>query len=123
MDTLETEEIHRAIGHFVYEFSRLEDWLRVTLQHLLKIDPDAFSVVSAGLDFAFFCNASKALLKEDSTLVSDAPAHSKAYRTVPRSERTPKAGCPWGMDRRHGNSYRAKLACGWRIFRTTRRIA
>ncbi len=78
--TGEIEEVHKAIGHFVYEFSRLEDWLRVTLQHLLKIDPDAFISLSAGLDFAFLCNASLAALKEDATRSTDASALQKVIK-------------------------------------------
>jgi hypothetical protein len=65
-------DVHRAIGHFVYEFSRLEDWLRIALQDILSIEPDAFSLISGGLDFAFLCNSTIAALKADPSRVKDA---------------------------------------------------
>jgi hypothetical protein len=51
------DDLHRAIGRFIFEYSQLEFLLRRILRHKLGIKMDHDDVVTAAFDFAKLCTA------------------------------------------------------------------
>jgi hypothetical protein len=53
------EAIQKAIGHFIYWFSRLEFTIKGRLANALKLDEDMFDIVIGPYDFVMLCNVTE----------------------------------------------------------------
>ena len=68
------EKLYRAIGRFVYEFSRLEGEVKNCGQKLLGLSEDQFWGIMPAVDFAAACNLCRAALDRRATIESNTSA-------------------------------------------------